>query len=415
MRVLHLSSLYPPTAYGGAEKVVSSLAEGLAARGVETAVAHLVPRKTGAVLRNGVLIHPFAYRNPLWIETGANRPNLVRNFNKVVTLLNFLVDGEAEEIINDFDPDIVHTHSMVELTPRIWKSARTNGARIVHTLHDYDLLCIRAALYKDGRQCEPRHVSCRLFSSVKRLYHRHIDHVVGVSNSILQTHQAYGFFDHLSNDHRHVIWNPANIEISQRPSRDPKEPFTFGFLGRLVPEKGIDLLMRACRQLTKAGWCLKVAGNAPKGSSDVQKQAVGLPIEFLGFVEPRKLLQAIDVLVVPSTWLEPFGLVVLEAYAAGIPVLGADAGGIAEIIGSVDSTWLVRPDDPEALARAMLGLIQQGRAAATQLPDVSSLLRKTRPDYVVEAYLQLYRTALRRGDTEDTKQTQGESCITERT
>jgi glycogen(starch) synthase len=293
MRVLHLSSLYPPTAYGGAEKVVASLAEGLAARGVETAVAHLVPRKTGTMLRNGVLIHPFAYRNPLWIETGANRPNLVRNFNKVATLLNFLVDSEVEEIVDDFDPDIVHTHSMVELTPRVWKSAKTNGARIVHTLHDYDMLCIRAALYKDGRNCDPRHVPCRLLSSVKRVYHRHIDHVVGVSNSILRTHQAHGFFDHLPKDNQHVIWNPANVEISETPSRDPQTPFTFGFLGRLVPEKGIDVLMRACRLLPKAGWCLKVAGSAPKSSNDVQKQALGLPIEFLGFVEPRKLLQAI--------------------------------------------------------------------------------------------------------------------------
>jgi glycosyltransferase involved in cell wall biosynthesis len=394
MRVLHLSSLYPPFAMGGAERVVELIAEHSAAHGIATAVAHLVPSPTQSAQRNGVAVYPLRHRNPLWIETSARYPGPVRNLNKIATLFNLLTERDLDKLLKQFAPDILHSHSMVELTPRMWRAAKLRGIKIVHTLHDYDLLCIRGALFKNGRSCTTRHTACSLFSRVKKIYHACIDHVVGVSEVVLRTHLENGFFRDLPPQNRHVVWNP--VRTPARPREQPARcgPFTFGFLGRLVPEKGIEILLRACRSLPPQGWQLKVAGRAPTDSSVLRDSVRGLPVEFVGFVDPMSFLNEIDVLVVPSIWTEPFGLTVVEAYAAGVRVLGADSGGIGEVIRAVDPAWLVPPGDDHALADRMRALIHCGREGLGAGPDASVAMARTHPEFVAAQYLDIYTAAL---------------------
>jgi glycosyltransferase involved in cell wall biosynthesis len=392
MRVLHLSSLYPPHSVGGAERVVEMLAEGMAARGIAVAVAHLAPRPAPAAQRNGVQVHPLAHRNPLWIETSARHAGIIRKLNKVATLFNALTARDFVKALDEHRPDIVHSHSMVELTPRMWKAAKERGAAVVHTLHDYDLMCIRAALFKDEQRCAKPHLSCAAFSRVKRHYHRNIDHVVGVSRAILQTHLAQGFFSHIGEPHRHVIWNPVRAPAAPAAARCRAGPFTFGFLGRLVPEKGILQLLDACRLLEVPGWQLKVAGRAPADDSFLRERIGSLPVELLGYVKPADFFADIDMLIVPSVWLEPFGLTIVEAYAAGVPVLGADVAGVGEILGATDPTALFPVNDVPALAQKMETLVRDGRDA---LPsgDYSAVLERTDPDHVVGEYVDVYRRA----------------------
>ncbi|WP_298235873.1 glycosyltransferase family 4 protein [uncultured Azohydromonas sp.] len=399
MKILHLSSVYAPHAVGGAEKVVELLAEGMAARGHQVAVTSVVPEATAPTLRHGVELRPLAHRNPLWIQDSARHPAPVRQLNKIATLFNAFTAADFARVLDEVRPDIVHSHSMVELTPWMWRAVRARGAVLVHTLHDYDLLCIRAALFMHGRRCEGLHRACGAFSSVKRRHHVHIAHVVGVSQAILRTHLEHGLFAHLPAERRHVIWNPVHRAPGPAPARPAvpqQKPFTFGFLGRLVAEKGIEVLLQACRGLLGAGvggWQLKVAGRAPGDDAALRAAMEGLPVERVGFVEPMAFLRDIDVLVVPSVWREPFGLTVVEAYAAGVPVIGADSGGIAEIVGAVDPSALVPAGDASALARRMAGFVRAGRGALSAV-DATALLEQTRPEAVVERYLQLYARAL---------------------
>ena len=116
-----------------------------------------------------------------------------------------------------------------------------------------------------------------------------------------------------------------------------------------------------------ARWELRVGGAGQEAEMDrMRALASGLPIHFLGQVESAAFLADLDVLVVPSLWVEPFGRVVGEAYAAGVPVLGAQVGGIAELVRRVDPAWLFRVGDTAALAGKLLAIIGDGRAA---LPD----------------------------------------------
>jgi glycosyltransferase involved in cell wall biosynthesis len=97
------------------------------------------------------------------------------------------------------------------------------------------------------------------------------------------------------------------------------------------------------------GYRLLIAGNGDESYvANLKKKASGLPIEFTGFVAMPEFVQRIDVLIAPS-WEEPFGLVLLEAMASGIPVI---ATGRSDVLHGV----LIPPRAPAALAEAIRGL-----------------------------------------------------------
>jgi hypothetical protein len=99
-----------------------------------------------------------------------------------------------------------------------------------------------------------------------------------------------------------------------------------------------------------------IAGKGESGYVDeLKKKSVGLPVDFFGFAKLPEFFSMIDILAVPS-WEEPFGIVVLEAMASGVPVIATNRGGPAEIIRSALHGFLVPPRDPAALAKAILSL-----------------------------------------------------------
>src|SRR5581483_1582506 len=115
--------------------------------------------------------------------------------------------------------------------------------------------------------------------------------------------------------------------------------------------------------LPHSTWKLMIAGKAADEQDELRSLASGLPVEFLGFVAARELLEAVDVLVVPSIWAEPLPRSILEAYAAGVPVIGADSGGISDLIGKDNHDWLFPAGDAAELAKRMQAVIARGRGS----------------------------------------------------
>jgi glycosyltransferase involved in cell wall biosynthesis len=159
-------------------------------------------------------------------------------------------------------------------------------------------------------------------------------------------------------------WRIANGGSNKPKSanRNPQSPLKIVFLGRLDETKGPDILIRAIRSLPEASLELHLYGIA-QGDAGVtylkklKTLAVADPrIVFFPSVpsdETVELLRGYDLLVVPSRWLETGPLVVLEAFAAGIPVIGADLGGIAELVQHDINGLLVAPDSVEAWTQAI--------------------------------------------------------------
>lgn len=309
-------------------------------------------------------------------------------------MLNRRVGSEFAALLDDIEPDVLHTHSMVELPPSVWDRAARRGVPIVHTLHDYDLLCIRGALYKDGRKCRPRHAACRVLSAPKRALHDRIDVVAAVSRTVLDTHLDHGLFTHLPSERRRVVWNPARLsQAAPRPGRTPGEALRFGFLGRLVGEKGLGPILEACRLVQAGGWTLHVAGEGPQREI-FEPQARGLPVRFDGYVEAAEFLSEIDVLICAPLWDEPFGLTMVEGYAAGCRVIGTSEGVIGEVVERIEPGWTIAPGDVAAITAAMSRAIAEGGALPMERrPAVQALLDELAPATVAQTYLDLYRAA----------------------
>jgi glycosyltransferase involved in cell wall biosynthesis len=149
-----------------------------------------------------------------------------------------------------------------------------------------------------------------------------------------------------------VIPNWVDVEKFAFKPHPPHQPLTLGLLGQISPHKGHEDALEALGILG-AGHRLLIAGKGEKDYvATLQGKSTSLPVTFSGFVSLPDFFEAIDVLLVPS-WEEPFGIVLLEAMASGLPVIATAAGGPLDIIRPGVDGILVPPRNPQALAAAV--------------------------------------------------------------
>ena len=187
---------------------------------------------------------------------------------------------------------------------------------------------------------------------------------------------------------------------SVEDSRDPNE-VTIGYLARLAPEKGLANLVDAllCLDLNKfpllrlkiAGWLgLENQAYAEEQWSKLDNAGWQGRYEYLGAVDRQQKLdffRSVDLFCVPTAYEEPKGLYVLEAMAAGVPVVASDHGAFPELINATGGGILALPNDPAALAEQLISLINDsdrraslgkaGRSHVLSLRDASSMASLT--------------------------------------
>jgi len=155
-----------------------------------------------------------------------------------------------------------------------------------------------------------------------------------------------------------------------------------GFVGTLVWHKGVHVLIDAARRLPRERFTLSIYGGTdvfPPYVAELREESNGLPIEFKGTFLHDQLADVysqLDVLVVPSLWLENSPLVIHEAFMAGVPVVGARAGGIADLVEHEKNGLLYESHDPSALADALRRLIDDSSLLARlsrQMTPVKSI------------------------------------------
>ncbi|GAB3288529.1 glycosyltransferase family 4 protein [Pseudoclavibacter terrae] len=150
------------------------------------------------------------------------------------------------------------------------------------------------------------------------------------------------------------------VVLPKTRTRKPGSPVVIGFLGRFSVDKGVPVLAEALAQLEQSHpgqYRLRMAGEprfvSDSARADVETALapVSALVEFTGWVLRDEFLADIDLLVVPSVWAEPFGLVVSEAMSARVPVIVSDAGALPEVIG--DMALVFESGDAAALAAAI--------------------------------------------------------------
>ncbi|HWV70524.1 MAG TPA: glycosyltransferase family 4 protein [Pseudosphingobacterium sp.] len=346
MKILIFNTFYFPKFIGGAEISVQLLAEKLAENGHEVFVATIgqIDQKEKI---NGVTVIRLKQRNLYSQYYNKKRNALVKILWHIIDSFNPFYKDIIAEILNDVQPDIVHTNNIQGFSPLIWKIIKKRGVPIVHTLRDYYLLCHKCNMFNNGKNCESLCRACSLTNQLKNKFISYPDVYVGVSQFILKKHQSCLKF--LPDQSFEIIYNGVEAPpINNKSTQFPK--ITFGFIGRISEEKGAGYLVDQVLELKKPfanQFSLVFAGKGDDEYVEYLKAKLdGIDYEFIGVVKPNEFYEKIDILIVPSKWNEPFGRVVVEALACSIPVCLTESGGLKELHRE-ECTWLFKPGEQE--------------------------------------------------------------------
>lgn len=390
MKLALFNTLYPtpshPKIVGGAERSVRILAEALSRAGHSVLVIRALPPRAHPSVEvvEGVQVAGIPIKNSYWPFDRSEQHNVLQRL-----AWHARDDRAAEhtlvaEQLDTFEPDVIHTNNLSGLSTSVWRMAQRRGVPIVHTLRDYYLVCPRTKRFRGGRRCARPCVDCTLVTRQRRSETALVDAVVGISRATLDLHLQAGLFSNAR--WSGVIHNPVHQTGAVGPN--PKSGVTFGFIGRVTVEKGVDQLARAYRRLPNTAR-LVVAGETDLATQHrLQALAGDRLITFLGFVAPEVFYAQVDVVVVPSLWDEPLSRAVQEAHAFARPVIGSARGGIPEALGK--GGWLFDPDQVDGLVQVMTELTEEPHAIAEKAAIAAAGVSRFDPARIAVEYCRVY-------------------------
>jgi glycosyltransferase involved in cell wall biosynthesis len=366
MKVLLIHGYHAPV--GGADKVYLNTGELLSNRGHEVIY--------------------FSFRNKVNIDS-LNEKYFLDEPSKFQSVINFFYNKQAavriENLIFKEKPDIAHLHSFWGgLTPSILFVLRKYNIPIVHTVHDYNLICpVSTSTDNKGNICEACKGKYFYLGAIKRCHkgsfckssiiaasllfrRKYFDPIQLIDGWIFVSWFTYykhlKFMPHLINSDTINLYNfNPDPQVKNTIKSDRKY---FLYFGRLSREKGLSTLIMAFSQVRHLK--LVIAGTGPQEfylKDMVQK--LGLDnIEFIGFKsgdELKSIINNASFNIVPSEWWENNPMSIIEAYSLGIPVIGANVGGIPEIVVDGETGYLFDMKNVDQLAK----IISKANALST--------------------------------------------------
>lgn len=279
----------------------------------------------------------------------------------------------VSDAVAEFGPDVVHFDNTLPLiSPAAYSAARKRGVAVVQTLHNYRLLCPSATLFHRGEIYEKNLGKLVPIAAMMDGVYRDSRSQTAVVAAMLVAHRLWGTWRRdvdryialtefgrqkfieggLPADRIAVKPNfvaddvGGNLVSSQRESH-------LLFVGRLSPEKGITPLLEAAGRTSAP---VRIAGDGPLADLVQQEAARRDNLTVLGRLDRESVqaeMAAAQALVFPSLWYEAFGLVIVEAFANGLPVIVSRLGAMAEIVEDGVTGLLVEPGNADDLACKM--------------------------------------------------------------
>jgi glycosyltransferase involved in cell wall biosynthesis len=305
------------------------------------------------------------------LEFGENYSVLGKVVRAQKALYSFESRRNLERLIRQVNPAIAHAHNIYHhLSPAILDSLKKYNIPTVLTLHDLKLACPAYKMFTHDGICE-RCKNGRIWNVVTN---KCIKGSVALSGLVMLESALYRALGSYLNNLDAIIvpskfyleklveWGWPRERFTHIPNFVDTDKFVpndavgraFVFFGRLGPEKGIGTFIRAVG-LAKAKGI--VIGSGPEEARLKALAAdTGADISFVSHCTGEELMRMVQLAratVLPSEWYENAPMSVMESYALGRPVIGADIGGIPELIRPDETGWLFPAKDPERLAALM--------------------------------------------------------------
>jgi glycosyltransferase involved in cell wall biosynthesis len=292
--------------------------------------------------------------------------SLSRASAAVSALWSYKTASEIKQICEHFSPDIIHAHNTFPLiSPSLYWAASKKHIPVVQTLHNFRLLCPQAMFFREGKTCQQCIGKVPWRAIIHKCY-RGSRIQSAVTTAMVAQHRAAGTYRNrvalyiaLSEYScqkfiqgglpAHKIRIKPNFVESLPASRQVNRQGGL-FIGRLSEEKGLDVLAKALKMAGNVQ--VLVVGSGPLADTarkDFGDMYVGAKTKD----ELTEMLAGVRYLVVPSTGIETFGMVALEAFASGTPVIASRHGGLQDLVVDGVTGLLVNPSDAADLAEKM--------------------------------------------------------------
>ncbi|SCE71567.1 Glycosyltransferase involved in cell wall bisynthesis [Micromonospora viridifaciens] len=324
---------------------------------------------------------------------------------------------DLDRLLAEHRPDVLHLHNPYPLlSPWVVRTAHKRGVPVVQTVHNYRQVCSSGLYFRDGMICQDcRGRALGVPAIVHRCYRgsraqsalmattlavhrptwRSVDRFIALTTAVADHLRDYGIPD------ERIVVKP-NAVPDPGTTAAPGDGFLF--MGRLSPEKGLDLLLEAWRRHpVGALGPLRIAGDGELRPLAEAAAADRPDVRYLGQLDRagvRAALADSAVVLATSTWHDVLPTVIIEALASGRPVLGTALGGIPYLVGADtlgepagtgpaegEAGWVVAPE-PAALAAALP--VARAGAAALAPAARARYERMFHPDVVTKRLIDIY-------------------------
>ena len=354
MKICTLTYTYSPYSKGGADMYAENISKQLSDKGHEVIVIAAKPTFDKSLsytveVRDGIKIYWFYPLNVSSFYNIAKKSHLMQGIWRLLDIWNIHSYYIVKKILKREMPDVVHAHTPVGLSPSVFKAVKSLGIPLIFTLHDYYSICPRITLLRSSDEiCTKPNMVCKAYLKLNRkLIGNKPDVVIGPSKFVMDMHVDNNLF----NNSKKIIL-PHGIE--NKVMNSAIEPHTKGeridllYVGGLAKHKGVHVLIKAFKQIKHNNMRLNIVG---KGicEKELKELAKGDPrIIFRGHVPDNDLktfYEQSDFLIAPSIFYETFGLVILESFSCGTPVISSKIGAYQELIIDGYNGFLIEAGD----------------------------------------------------------------------
>ena len=367
MKILQVIHGFPPLYMAGSEVYTYNIAEELLRKGHEVTVF--------SRMENPFLL-PYTIRNDVVDDIPVIRVNKTRDYTLRQKYIDKKIDKIFSEVLSKNIPQVVHVQHLSHLSTNIVSIAKRDfGLPIVYTVHDFWLFCIRGQLLTPKYEiCQgpdiKRCYNCLRYMKVSfdelKAYFHHMKKIIeDIDHFLIPSKVVYSFFERMGVNKNKLHYSPYGFKknniVYRRKKYDRNSSITFGFMGRVIPQKGVHILIKAFNEIPqKRGAKLMIYGNLCSVEHFIRQMGGKNVILMGGYHNDHvnEVLDSIDVLVVPSIWYENSPLVIHEAFLKGIPVITSDIGGMAELVKDKINGFLFNMGNVNSLRAVMERIIE---------------------------------------------------------
>jgi glycosyltransferase involved in cell wall biosynthesis len=355
------------------------------------------------------------------------------SFEKIYS--NNRIRDTFDEVFREYGPDLVHVHHLASLSADIVNLVEKAGVPVVMSLHDYWLGCPRTqritasletcsevvpdrcvrclrrlwpGFFSGGKEDVPKAKADEIDRILLENYHETVrstlnaaDRLITPSLFVKKIYERFG----IDKRRMSVVRNGVDRSLASGVVRKRSPVFKFGFLGPVIPPKGVHILIEAFQRIAGSDSALHIWGEVLSFHKDtnyghrlaILSKGWETSIHFHGRYDNREVvdvLSEIDVLVVPSIWYESSPMVVREAFLAGTPVIASNFGALAEAVDNGTTGVYFNVGDSVDLSEKMKNL-KDDIVLRQRLEESPKNIVSVEEN--VDALLEIYRHVVDRG------------------